>query len=161
MSVQVKLDKIIDALESVSDTQNAYYNRSTGEVICVSEDDFRLAERIEEGEESFDNLPQWEVSVIQDAIDIQNDEDEKYIELPTRYDIDEYSIMEDFIRSIPDVDISQNLASSIRGSGAFRRFKDTIARFGIEDQWYKFRDAEIKRIALEWCQDNEVPFTED
>jgi hypothetical protein len=44
----------------------------------------------------------------------------------------------------------------IRGCGAFRRFKDKIILLGVEDDWYKFKDEALKKIAVEWCETNEI-----
>ena len=44
---------------------------------------------------------------------------------------------------------------------AFRRFKDTVARFRIEDDWHKFRDAKFKELAIEWCEDNKIEYIDD
>ncbi|WP_425429451.1 hypothetical protein [Desulfoscipio geothermicus] len=48
--------------------------------------------------------------------------------------------------------------SSIKGSGAFRRFKDNIHRYQIAKNWYKYRDEAIKRIAIEWCEGNGIRY---
>lgn len=50
---------------------------------------------------------------------------------------------------------------SIKGSGAFRRFKDNIYKYNIEEEWYKFRDEAIKQIVIEWCEDNEINYIEE
>lgn len=66
--------------------------------------------------------------------------------------------MEEFCGSIKNDRVSNALYSSIQGRGAFRRFKDTIIRFGVEDDWYKFREEALKQIAIEWCEENEIMY---
>ena len=94
--------------------------------------------------------------------DISEEEQEEiydeYIGLPTKYDIDEYSMMEDFIETIEDERLYNQLLISIHGKGAFRRFKDTCINFGIIDDWYKFRDKKYKDIAIKWCEENNIEF---
>jgi hypothetical protein len=51
------------------------------------------------------------------------------------------------------------LVYQIRGSGAFRRFKDAIRRHGIEDEWYQFRDQALEEIAIEWLESNGIAYT--
>ncbi len=80
----------------------------------------------------------------------------KYIELPDKWDIHEYSIMEAFCGSLSNERISNALYSVIQGRGAFRRFKDTICRYGVEDTWYRFRDEAFKKLAIEWCEQNNI-----
>jgi hypothetical protein len=62
--------------------------------------------------------------------------------------------------SIKDEEIRNTLYYSIKGSGAFRRFKNDIRRFNLEDDWYKYRDVAIKEIAIEWCENNNIQFAE-
>lgn len=66
--------------------------------------------------------------------------------------------MEEYCLEIEDDNIREAMYSSIKGRGAFRRFKDNINRFGIEEHWYKYRDEAIKRIAIEWCEGNGIRY---
>ena len=54
----------------------------------------------------------------------------------------------------------EELASAIQGKGAFRRFKDTVIRLGIDQEWYDFQSAEYKRKAARWCEDNGIEYEE-
>ena len=83
---------------------------------------------------------------------------EKSIMLPTRYDINEYEMMENFAKNIEDIRLQNQLYISLNGSGAFRRFKDTCINFDIIDDWYKFRDEKYKEIAVNWCKENNIKF---
>ena len=53
------------------------------------------------------------------------------------------------------------LLDSIHGAGAFRRFKDTLYRLGIEEDWYKYRDHALEEMAIEWLEAEGIPFTRD
>ncbi|MBS3968799.1 MAG: hypothetical protein KGZ94_01650 [Clostridia bacterium] len=70
--------------------------------------------------------------------------------------------MEEFCLEIEDGNLREIMYSSIKGSGAFRRFKDKdkVRRFAIEEKWYKckYRDEAIKRIAIEWCEKNGIAY---
>ena len=37
-------------------------------------------------------------------------------------------------------------------------FKDAIIRFGIEENWYRFREEALKDIAIRWCERNDITF---
>jgi hypothetical protein len=69
--------------------------------------------------------------------------------------------MESFCLSIPDEKLSELLLNQIRGSGAFRRFKDTIYRYGIEKDWFRFRADAYKEIAIDWLENNDLAYTDD
>lgn len=134
--MKVKLDAIIEALEFVNfgmDT-SAYLNPKTYEIVYIDEFTEELSE--EEKEKIYD----------------------EYLELPTKYDIDEYNMMEDFIETIDDDRLYNQLYIAINGSGAFRRFKDTCINFDVIDDWYKYRDEKYKELAIEWCNDNNIEY---
>lgn len=56
------------------------------------------------------------------------------------------------------VKLSNIMYNSIKGSGAFRRFKDNLHRHGIAENWYEYRDEALKQIAIGWCERNGVSF---
>ena len=134
--MKVKLDDIIDALEFVNDGMDisAYLNTKTYKIIFI--DDFIGDISEEEKEEIYD----------------------EYIGLPTKYYIDEYSMMEEFIETIDDGRLYNQLYIAISGKGAFRRFKDTCINFDIINDWYKFRDKKYKELAVEWCKKNNIEY---
>jgi hypothetical protein len=55
--------------------------------------------------------------------------------------------------------ISTELLGKIHGSGDFRRFKDTIYRRGIEDQWFPFRQKAFEEIAIDWLEENGIAYS--
>ena len=69
--------------------------------------------------------------------------------------------IEKFCLSIADDELSKVMYSSIKGSGAFRRFKDNIHRYGIAEDWYTYRDNALKQIAIEWCKENGLDYKDN
>jgi hypothetical protein len=86
---------------------------------------------------------------------------DEYLELPSQYDIHEYEIMERFCLSISDEKISDVFLDMIRGSGAFRRFKDLLYRYGIEKDWFRFKDEAYKEIAVSWLESHNFEYADD
>ena len=133
--MNVKLNEVIDALDFTNDEIEYYYNPDTEEIFMS-------------------NIGEFE-DLTEDEID---ELFEKSIMLPTRYDINEYEMMEDFAETISDTRLQNQLYISLNGSGAFRRFKDTCINFDIINDWYKFRDERYKEIAIDWCKENNIEF---
>jgi Uncharacterised protein family (UPF0158). len=106
--------------------------------------------------EQLEDFPEWQRENIKLAGEIL--ESDEYLQLPDKFEINEYHIMEEFCLSINDEGLRERMYYSIKGSGAFRRFKENIRKYGIEDDWYRFRDAKIKEIATEWCEYHKIPF---
>ena len=132
----IKLNEVIDGLEFVNsglDT-NAYFNPDKNEIFYIGEYDTY--------DDEFEELI------------------EKSIMLPSKYEIHEYSMMEDFIETIDDVKLYNQLCIAITGPGSFRRFKDTCINFEIIEDWYKFRDKKYREIAINWCKENNIDYEE-
>ncbi len=155
MAIRVKLDEIIEGLEFQSDESSSFLDKTTGKVVLISDYEMCAAE----DEDPIEDFPDWEQDLVRIAKEII-DETGNYIDLPTKFDIHEYSIMEKFCLSLNDSEMSDTLYSSIKGSGAFGRFKDAIHEYDIADDWYKYRNDVLKEIAIEWCQEKGIEFDE-
>jgi len=151
--MKIKLDDVIEQVELANESSNSYFNKATGEIHQISDEVEMYAE--EDLEDDF--IPEWEKEIIPIAKDIKENPD-NYIPFPTQFDIHEYSIMEKFCLSLVNEDLRDTMYSSIKGSGAFQRFKKNIDRFGIVEDWYKFKSDALKEIAIEWCNDNGIEY---
>jgi hypothetical protein len=154
MEVQVKLKDIIEGLDFQSDECFSYLNTTTGEVVSVTTEELRAAEE----DEPLEDFPDWQHDAIRIARDIV--ETDHYLPLPDRFEIHEYSIMECFCLSVDDEDMRDDLCDAIRGRGAFRRFKDRMQLYGMVEEWYRYRDAALREIAVAWCDEHGIPYTE-
>ena len=155
MPLPVKLGDVVDHMDMCSEEDTDYLNRLTGEIVHVPEE-YRGDT---EDDEELDDVPDWqkeETAKIKEAL-----ESEDYVALPGKFEIHEWSIMDDFARSVEDEAASEQLQTVLRGRGAFRYFKDTIHRLGIQSDWYHFRDEAFKEIAREWLRENDIPFVEE
>jgi hypothetical protein len=154
MAVQVKLKDIIEGLEFLTDEGSSYLNMTTGEVVYVTTEELQAAEE----DAPLEDFPEWQHDAIRIAKDIV--ETEHYLPLPDRFEMHEYSIMERFCLSVDDDDLRDDLCDAIRGRGAFRRFKDRVQAYGIAEAWYRYRDAALREIAVAWCEEHGIPYTE-
>jgi hypothetical protein len=80
---------------------------------------------------------------------------------PDEFDINEYKIMEDFCVTSQDHQVGLELLQLIKGSGAFRRFKNAIRELGVESAWYEFKRKALEKIAIEWLEENEISYIKD
>jgi hypothetical protein len=91
MAIRVKLNDIIEGLELQSDESSSFLDKTTGKVVLISDYEMRAAE----DEDPIEDFPDWEQELVRIAKEIV-DETGNYIDLPTKFDINEYSIMEKF-----------------------------------------------------------------
>ena len=133
----VTLSKIIEGLEMVDDEIDCYYKPENDEIFLSN-----IGEYENLNEDELDEL--FEKSII----------------LPTQYEINEYQIMVDFIDTINDLEIRNNLYRLIQGKGAFRRFKNYCIEVNIIQDWYNYRKEKYKKIAINWCKENGLAYKE-
>ena len=155
MKATVSLKDVINEMDVVSDEHSAFLNRQTGELLTLSREELSAAEEDDE----INDYPEWQQEMIIKAKEVLESDD--FLTLPSKFDIHEYSIMEDFCFSGADDKIRGSLLDKIRGSGAFRRFKDALQMNGIEDDWYIFRQEALEKIAINWLEDNKISYTKD
>src|SRR6266581_7538618 len=118
MTVQVKLQDMLEGMDFQSDEQSSFLNLTTGDVVAITDEELRAAEH----DAPLEDFPEWQHDAMRIARDIV--ETEHSLPLPDRFEINEYQIMERFCLSVGDADVRGDLCDAIRGRGAFRRFKD-------------------------------------
>ncbi len=78
-------------------------------------------------------------------------EGQRFITIPERYSSDKWENMHDFITSLDENEIVKNLLlTSIQGSGAFVRFKDSLFQIGKLEEWYDYAGKINRQSTLDW-----------
>lgn len=153
MSLPVKIQDVIEAFELTSDFNSYFLDKRNGEIEIITDEVWSAAEN----DELISEYPEWQRELILKAREIQHSA--HFIELPDKYEIDSYSIMERFCTQYPNRQISEKLSAAIKGKGAFRRFKDMISDAGIQHEWNQFERQSLEELAVEWLEAHEIPFT--
>jgi Uncharacterised protein family (UPF0158) len=155
MSTPAKLNDIIEALEAAGEEHTHYLDKRTGEIILIANEEMEAAEE----DELISEYPDWQREAILKAREMLKSDN--FVALPDQFDIHEYKIMEDFSLAFEDRRIGDDLRRLIKGSGAFRRFKDAIYSMGADKAWYQFRRMEIQKIAIQWLDKEEIAYTRE
>jgi len=153
MALPVLLREVVDELDTTNDSTRAYINRKTGEVVPVNLDDASL---VESAEPLDDDLPDWQREDLEEAERVLFSDD--FIPLPSQFEIHEWSIMERFAQAQPDQEVREELLHAIHGRGAFRHFKRAVDRLGLREDWFRFRNAALEDIAIEFLESNGIPY---
>ncbi|MCL2298236.1 MAG: UPF0158 family protein [Proteobacteria bacterium] len=130
----VCLEDVAQELDMANDEIDIYYNTETGEFVYDSPYDME-----------------------EDKPDLEELADEKYIGLPSQYELNGYGMMRDFVEGVSDPHKQALLSVALEGKGAFRRFKDTLHRVDLTKEWYAFKAQALIEKAREWCEENEIP----
>ena len=140
--MKCKLSLIIEGMDRANVNETYYLNENNGRVwVSTGMDNFY----IDNNEELSDEY-------------LYNDSS---ISLPGQYEINEYKIIKDFIETIKDNQMKNQLLIVIQGTGAFRRFKDSCINYGIINDWYKFKNNAYYELAKEWCLWNNIDYEDD
>ena len=151
MAAEVELDVIIEALEMADDSISAYLDVETGEVHSITEEEFDLAE---DAQTAMEDLPNCQRDAVMLARSIQKQEGKQYMALPDKFDIHEWAMMDRFSMTLRDAQMRNDFHGGIRGAGAFRLFKHLLTEYNLWDAWNRFKQVELRQMAIEWCKEN-------
>ena len=132
-ALKIDLDELCLAMDSPYEC-DYYLDLETGEIVFISDyiDDVHLEE-------------------LKDKID---ENPARYEPIPKAESYEGYNDMVDFIATVEDEHLIELLEVAINGKGAFRRFKDVLARYPEEkERWYRFKDGRMRERALAWLED--------
>jgi len=132
-ALKIDLEDLCLAMENSSYDLDYYLDLETGEVIFISDymDDANLEE-------------------LKDRIDENPD---RYEPIPKAESYEDYDDMVDFISTVEDEHLVELLEIAIDGKGAFRRFKDVLARYPEKkERWYRFKNERMKERAISWLE---------
>ena len=79
----------------------------------------------------------------------------RFIPLPDGKEINEYEIMQEFSETQND-EYREILLKSLKGKGAFRRFKDSVFELDIQKAWFAFKKEQLPWIAYDWVTDEHL-----
>jgi len=158
MSPRVKLSDIIKSIGFQTANTSCYLDKERGELFLIAKEQLHAAEEDVE----LEDYPDWEKEQIKLARKILADKKGKrYILIPDKFVSYKYSTMENFCFIIDDEKISRALLRAILGAGVFNRFNNCIHRYGVADDWYKYRYNSMKRIVIDWCKANNIEYAEE
>ncbi len=101
----------------------------------------------------------WPEMALDDLEDDDDEEDgdgddERWLWVESRGSRPGYRDMEAFIADLDEPDQADRLANAITGRGAFRRFKDVIARWpDLAERWFAFAEDRSRGRARAWLAD--------
>jgi len=133
-TLKIYLDELCSAMDDSSYEHDYYLDLETGEILLI-----------------LDYMDDEESKKLRDNID---EEPDRYERIPKAESHEGYEDMEDFTATVEDEHLAELLEVAINGKGAFRRFKDVLARHPEErERWFRFKDERMEQRALEWLED--------
>jgi len=153
MATEVSLRDVVNALEISSQTSENILDAETGEILLVTDDDHFALE-----DPDSDFVPEWQKEHLEKVRKVLNSEN--VLRLPNSFDIHEWSIMEEFCYAVENAKHRDILLDSIRGKGAFQRFRTALERFVLQDEWFSYRESALQKIGRDWLEFNKIVYKE-
>jgi len=141
--------------ELADDSTSSFLDVERGQVHSITSEEFDL-DLAEDPETSLEDLPAWQREAVELGRNIRQQECERYLALPDRFDVHEWAIMDRFAESLREPRLRSDFRGVICGAGAFRLFKRLLAEYNLWDAWNRFRQLELRQVAIEWCEDHGI-----
>lgn len=133
----IRADELIMAFEDYGTGLQHFFDRQTGEVLSLLEEDM--------DEEDIERL---------DA------EPERYLLIEPVSSSVGYEIMSDFVDTLPEGKVPRELAGALKQRHPFRRFKDVLLNYpAVREDWFRFHEQAFMKIIQEWLDDHGVEVT--
>ena len=134
MLKKLDLSAVAEEFELINNNTRLFYNTETGEFESYNE-----------------------------YLDVEDCDGEKFegsewIPAPMWYDFREYETMVEFAEALSDPHKCEMLYVALEGKGAFRRFRDTLGRVGLKDEWYAFKHKAYVEVVREWCEERNIAY---
>ena len=169
--VKVDLEELAIALDINFSELYQYLDLETGRIVTIMEEFARELEGIYD--EIYDEHgnrvvtleaylqqrddPVWEKEMILEADRVEQGYGVRYIRVERDDPYDDYRDMERFIGIVEDAHLRERLWTAIQGRGAFRRFKDLLARHPhVEEAWFEFKDARLQKRVTNWLAYHDI-----
>src|SRR5262245_12818988 len=169
--VTINLDDLTTAMDDALAEINHYLDTESGEVISIGDEIQQELEAIYEeagdatGAEALDiadivnrsDIPDWRKAAVLEAHQVEMGYGTRYLAIPKADSREGYRDMENFINTVRDQTLEQQLWQAIQGRGAFGRFKAVLGGYPRErERWFQFKTDRLRERAEEWLAEEEI-----
>lgn len=134
------LSDIVNEMVEIGPNHHVFLDKESGELIAMNDAQLTEIDALVEGQP----IEDW-----QQRFKSRRQAGE-IIELPSRFEYQEYSIVERFCETVRDPGQRERLLKAIHGKRAFRDFLTLVRKLGLEDRWIGFRNRAFEEIAIAW-----------
>lgn len=140
--MELKLDKLVDIFNEIQNYEYIVYDKKENNFIFIELNMMSIQE--------YEEL----------SGKIEEHEEERYYYLPSSYAFHDSELIEKYINEIKNENIQEELEDVFYGKGKYKRFKEALREFRMENDYYNFRKEYLKNMAIEWCQINNIEYEE-
>jgi len=158
VSAIVQIRAVMEGID-LPEEMEAFLDPKTGEIQVMTDEDRWALEEGGDADEDGLEMPAWQresIAKLREVLDSG-----RALALPAKFDFHEWEVMRQFAASVEDDEERMELLDAIHGSGAFRNFKAGIARLGVRERWFEYRDEALREMAREWLEENGIEYAEE
>ena len=152
--VAIDMDALVQAIRNSrrSGGTSWYLDAETGQLVGV---DSNLLSALENSDD-LDGITHYDQQQLQQAEEILYNPD-RYLPVEGLSADDLIKIMNDFVATVADPELRKLLQGTVQGKGAYRRFRETLARYPQEMQrWVEFENKAVLEFAHDWLDLNGI-----
>lgn len=148
----VHLQDVTLAMDVPHGTWTTYLHRYTCELETISQGDLELPDWGDDDPE-FRQYQRQEVARLRAIVKSKD-----FLELPSQFEIGEFSIMKRYCSTLEDEPLREALREALRARNAFRRFKEVAREGGVLVAWLTFRERAVEQFAADWLDANGIAY---
>lgn len=167
---EIDLSELAFAFENHGWEVNHYFDCETGAVLAISPQIERDLDELYDPKSDYPanllkaieecDVADWEKAQLIEALNVAEGYNTRYLMVPQIPSYEGYADMEAFIDTVRNRRLQQRLERSIRGRGAFRRFKNVLLSYPSQEQaWFKFKEAQMEERVIAWLESKGVDLT--
>lgn len=166
MALNIDYPALEAAFQSSSYEISYWLNRETGQVLASDDWSRSEARKLGSPDETDDPHVRLAWCLLWENGDVGSEEPSEeerekvgaimapMVSIPQVETHDEYNLMVEFVATVRDRHMRELLEVALDGRGAFRRFKNVLARYPEErDRWFEFRDEDLRRQIDAWLEE--------
>lgn len=166
---KITMEEILEKLQigSIFGDSQSYYSREKGELVDVQGEYIEMIENLAvELEDEYDkekildkidfaSYDEWESDEIKLALDLYLNND-KYVEFISLSETENLDMMKEFASIIVEKKYEEELLKVIDEYNSYKKFKEAITTFKLDDKWNDFRNMALTQRAKFWCLKNGI-----
>lgn len=137
--MKVRLQDVVDGIQYSNAKSQFFYHTETGEVVILMDSVYGIGQD----------------KALAAAIDAHP---ESYLPLPNEYEVDEFSMMADFVDDVHDAAAAAALLRALDDDHPAGAFSAVVKAYDLDDQWVFFRNSCYGLIARAWCEENGIKY---
>lgn len=148
--IVIDLEELVDVMEWRSEGLDNFLDLQTGAIVLYHQD-------LGDWEEGDPPEPAWQREQRAMNRSIEDAPDGRYVRIEATSSEEAHRWMVGFAESVPDRGLTERLQASLRGRGAFRRFRETLPAPSL-DAWHRYQRERLEEAARDWLDSLKISY---